>query len=61
MPDWVLPGLGFALLLEGLLPMLAPAKWRQVFGEAMKLTDGQLRFLGVVSVGVGAGLLAVLA
>ncbi|NWG39453.1 MAG: DUF2065 domain-containing protein [Hydrogenophilaceae bacterium] len=37
------------LLMEGLLPFAAPALWRDAFRRAIELTDGQLRFLGAVS------------
>lgn len=41
------------LVLEGLLPMVAPARWRQMFSEILKLHDGQIRFFGLACVGVG--------
>ena len=44
------------LVIEGLLPLAAPAVWRRVFEQALALSDGQLRFLGLGS--VLAGLLA---
>ncbi len=44
------------LVIEGLLPFAAPAVWRRVFEQALALSDGQLRFLGLGS--VLAGLLA---
>ncbi len=50
----VLPA-AFALMLivEGLLPFLSPAAWRNVFERAIRMTDGQLRFLGLSSMLVG--------
>ncbi len=46
----------FALLLviEGLLPFVAPRFWRETFRRLTELTDGQLRFVGLVSIAVGA-------
>jgi hypothetical protein len=38
------------LVMEGLLPFAAPALWRDAFRRAIELTDGQLRFLGAVSI-----------
>jgi len=46
------------LVIEGLLPFAAPAVWRRVFEQALSLSDGQLRFLGLGSVLAGLALLA---
>jgi uncharacterized protein len=45
----------FALVLvvEGLLPLLAPRVWRDSFRRMVQLTDGQLRFIGLVSIVIG--------
>ncbi len=45
----------FALVLvvEGLLPLLAPRVWRDSFRKLVELSDGQLRFIGLVSTSVG--------
>lgn len=53
----------FALMLvfEGLLPFLGPQQWRKVFEQATKLSDGQLRFLGLSSMLGGVLLLLLLA
>ena len=40
---------GLMLVLEGLLPLLAPSAWRDTFIRMINLTDGQLRFVGLVS------------
>jgi uncharacterized protein YjeT (DUF2065 family) len=60
MPEWVWAGLAFALVLEGAMPLLTPRRWRQVFAEAVKLADGQIRFLGAASACTGLVLLFVL-
>ncbi len=54
--------LAFALMLvlEGLLPFLAPKVWRQGFRRMTELADGQLRFLGLTSMIVGLLLLFIL-
>lgn len=44
---------GLMLVLEGVLPFLAPALWRDAFRKLMQLTDGQLRFMGLFSMAVG--------
>jgi uncharacterized protein len=45
----------FALVLvvEGLLPFIAPRVWRESFRKLVALTDGQLRFIGLVSIALG--------
>ncbi len=53
--------LAFALMLilEGLLPFLAPKTWREGFRRVTELADGQIRFLGLTSMLVGLILLAI--
>ncbi|MFZ5520851.1 MAG: DUF2065 domain-containing protein [Pseudomonadota bacterium] len=46
------------LVIEGLLPFISPARWRGVFEQAIKLSDGQLRFIGLSSMVAGVLLLA---
>ena len=43
--------LAFALMLilESLLPLLAPRVWREGFRRITELSDGQIRFLGLSS------------
>jgi len=51
--------MAFALMLviEGLLPFLAPRVWRETFRRLLQLTDGQIRFFGLTSMIVGLILL----
>jgi uncharacterized protein len=51
--------LAFALMLviEGLLPFIAPTVWRETFRRATELADGQLRFIGLTSMLIGLVLL----
>jgi hypothetical protein len=51
--------MAFALMLvvEGLLPFLAPSAWRETFRRLMQLNDGQIRFIGLTSMVVGLALL----
>lgn len=53
--------LAFALMLilEGLLPLLAPRVWRDGFRRITELGDGQIRFLGLSSLLVGLLLLMI--
>jgi hypothetical protein len=49
---------GLFLVAEGLMPLLAPRAWREALQRLMALRDGQLRFVGLVFVGLGLLLLA---
>ncbi len=53
-------GIGLALVIEGLVPFFSPAKWRSVFGQIQQMNDGQLRFFGLISIGIGLTLVLVL-
>lgn len=48
--------LGLMLVLEGLLPLLLPQAWRDTFKRMIELKDGQLRFVGLMSVMGGLAL-----
>ncbi len=37
------------LVLEGLMPLLVPQAWRDTFKRMIELKDGQLRFVGLMS------------
>jgi uncharacterized protein YjeT (DUF2065 family) len=41
------------LIIEGLLPFLAPRFWRETFRKLIELDDGQLRFIGLISIALG--------
>jgi len=57
MGDVLLGALALMLLIEGLLPFLSPATWREVFERATRMSDGQIRFIGLVSLVAGLALL----
>ena len=59
MSDLLLGALALMLILEGLLPFLSPGVWRQVFERATRMSDGQIRFIGLSSMLVGVLLLFV--
>lgn len=59
--EMLLSALALMLVLEGLLPFLSPQRWRKVFERATRLSDGQLRFLGLSSMLGGVLLLLLLA
>ncbi|MGA8033756.1 MAG: DUF2065 domain-containing protein [Casimicrobiaceae bacterium] len=53
MGDTLWTALALLLVLEGLLPFMAPRLWRDSFRRLTELTDGQLRFIGMVSIAIG--------
>ncbi|MGX8882724.1 DUF2065 domain-containing protein [Methylovorus sp. SPW-M1] len=57
MNSTLVTALGLMLVLEGVLPLLAPQAWRDTFKRMVELKDGQLRFVGLVSMSVGLLLL----
>ena len=59
MADLLLGAVALMLVFEGLLPFLSPGGWRRVFEKATQMSDGQIRFVGLVSILVGLLLLAV--
>lgn len=61
MGEVILVALALVLVFEGLLPFVSPGTWRRVFEQALRLTDGQLRFLGLLSLGAGMLLLVLAA
>lgn len=52
--------LALMLVIEGLLPFLAPGAWREVFRKVLTLSDGQIRFVGLTSMLAGIVLLVLL-
>ncbi|MBL8487626.1 MAG: DUF2065 domain-containing protein [Rhodocyclaceae bacterium] len=58
---WTTFLLAFALMLviEGLLPFLAPRVWKETFQKVSQLADGQIRFLGLSSILIGIVLMSV--
>lgn len=47
--------LAFALMLviEGVLPFIAPRVWKETFQKVSQMADGQIRFLGLSSMLAG--------
>jgi uncharacterized protein YjeT (DUF2065 family) len=56
----VLTALALVLILEGLLPGLAPSTWLKVMSDAAKMGPQGIRIAGIVSMLSGALLLFVL-
>lgn len=51
--------LAFALMcvMEGALPFVVPGFWRESFMKVSRLSDGQVRFIGLTSMASGLILL----
>lgn len=45
----LLLAMGLMMVLEGLLPLLVPRVWRDTCRRMIDLKDGQLRFVGLIS------------
>ncbi|HNV87874.1 MAG TPA: DUF2065 domain-containing protein [Methylotenera sp.] len=59
MKNILLVAFGLMLVFEGLLPFIAPQAWRETFRRMIELKDGQLRFVGLISI-IGGLLLMLL-
>ena len=53
MADSLWAAIALVLVVEGLLPFLAPRLWREGFAKLVTLSDGQLRFIGLASILMG--------
>ncbi len=47
MGDYWLIAFGLMLVLEGIMPFLFPAEWRETLRKVAQFQDGQVRFLGL--------------
>ena len=45
------------LVIEGILPFVAPRVWRETFRRLIDMNDGQIRFAGLASMATGLILL----
>jgi uncharacterized protein len=57
-PESFVAACALVLVLEGMMPLLAPRVWRDAFRRVTELSDGQLRFFGLASVLIGGVILA---
>ncbi|MGH8751470.1 MAG: DUF2065 domain-containing protein [Burkholderiales bacterium] len=57
MSKLLLSAFALMLVLEGVLPFLMPALWREAFKRLTEMTDGQIRFIGLSSMIAGLLLL----
>ena len=59
MPSALLLAFALMLVIEGVLPFVAPRIWRNTFRRVTEMTDGQIRFIGLTSMLIGLMLMAV--
>lgn len=60
MGELLFGALALMLVIEGLLPFFSPGMWRHVFERAVRMSDGQIRFLGLSSIVLGITLLTLI-
>lgn len=53
----LLTAFALMLVIEGVMPLLFPALWRETFKRIMQMNDGQIRFIGLASMAIGVLLL----
>jgi uncharacterized protein YjeT (DUF2065 family) len=53
----LLTAFALMLVIEGVLPFLVPALWRETFRRLTEMSDGQIRFIGLTSMLAGLLLL----
>ena len=58
--DSLWQALAIVLVIEGLLPLVSPQRWRSAFQQLLTLGDGQIRFFGLCSIVIGLVALALL-
>ncbi|MDR0701709.1 MAG: DUF2065 domain-containing protein [Azoarcus sp.] len=56
----LLAAIALMLILEGCIPLFAPALWREVFLFLTSMKNGQIRYAGLSSVLAGLALLLLL-
>jgi uncharacterized protein YjeT (DUF2065 family) len=49
----LLTALALVMVIEGLMPLISPGRWRELFSRILAMGDGQIRFIGLVSILMG--------
>ena len=49
----LLTACALVLVIEGLLPLISPRRWREIFSRVLAMSDGQIRFVGLASIVMG--------
>ena len=60
MGNTLLAAIALMLILEGCVPLFAPALWREAFRRLTSLRDGQIRTIGLFATLAGVALLLLL-
>jgi uncharacterized protein len=58
MSDSWLTAFALMMVIEGLLPFAVPGVWRDTFKKLTEMNDGQIRFIGLISIVSGLVFLA---
>ncbi len=53
MSDAIWIALALLLVLEGLMPAINPGGWRRMFEQLLRLSDQQVRTIGLISMVAG--------
>ena len=57
MSDSWLTAFALMLVIEGMLPFAVPSVWRDAFKRLTEMSDGQIRFIGLISIVSGLAVL----
>jgi uncharacterized protein len=57
--ETLVAALALMLVIEGVLPFVAPRVWRDAFRRVTEMTDGQIRFVGLGSMLAGLAVLLI--
>jgi len=49
----LLTAIALVMVIEGLMPLISPARWRALFSRILAMSDGQIRFIGLASILMG--------
>ena len=55
--SFLLTAFGLMLVIEGLMPLIAPGAWRGAFRRVLEMNDGQIRFIGMGATLAGCAIL----
>ena len=51
--------LALVFIIEGLMPFLFPKQWKETFLKVASLTEGQIRFVGLMAIIIGSAFLLI--
>ena len=53
MAETLWAAIALVLVVEGVMPLMAPRAWRETFRRLIEMSDGQIRFIGLAAVALG--------